>query len=87
MNPYLQTVSDAYADSNEEASFNKNMEEEPNVGAKRFYHILDAAKHPKGLPQLSFFSSSAQELEDRLQVTTELYGFDFSDDTRVFSTR
>ena len=87
VNPYLQTVSDAYADSNEEASFNKNMEEEPNVGAKRFYHILDAAKHPKGLPQLSFFSSSAQELEDRLQVTTELYGFDFSDDTRVFSTR
>ncbi|XP_056843317.1 uncharacterized protein LOC130495813 [Raphanus sativus] len=50
-------VSDAY--SNKETSFDENMEEEPNAEAKKFYNILDAAKHPiydgckEGLSQLS----------------------------------
>lgn len=59
VNPYVSMVSDAYADSNKETSFDENMEEEPNDEAKRFYNILDAAKHPiydgckEGLSQLS----------------------------------
>ncbi|XP_048616891.1 uncharacterized protein LOC106435483 [Brassica napus] len=46
VNPYVSMVSDAYADGNQETSFDENMEQEPNAEAKRFYNILDAAKHP-----------------------------------------
>ena len=52
VNPYVAMASDAFP----------HMEEEPNVEAKRFYDILDAAKHPiyngckEGLSQLSLAS-------------------------------
>ena len=52
VNPYVAMASDAFP----------HMEEEPNAGAKRFYDILDAAKHPiyngckEGLSQFSLAS-------------------------------
>lgn len=70
VNPYVSMVSDAYANSNEETSFNENMEEEPNAEAKEFYNILDAAKNPiyEGCKEsLSQLSLAAQLMfEDRL---------------------
>ena len=57
VNSYVEMVSDAFG--NTESGFDQNMEEEPNADAKRFYDILDAAKHPiyggckPGLSQLS----------------------------------
>ncbi|CAA7038848.1 unnamed protein product [Microthlaspi erraticum] len=57
INPYVAMVSDAFVGNMEE--FVENMEEEPNAEAKKFFHILDAAKNPiydgckDGLSQLS----------------------------------
>ncbi|CAA7036898.1 unnamed protein product [Microthlaspi erraticum] len=57
VNPYVAMVSDAFVGNMEELV--ENMEEEPNAEAKKFFHILDAAKNPiydgckDGLSQLS----------------------------------